>query len=105
MPWRLGLFVILAGCKEGHQGAFDRGLARRRGDLCPHKVRHIKHVNYAFAKRCDMRGGNVEIELRQRCRQFIEKARTVKTGDLDHGVTVGPLDRKSVVKGKSVEQA
>src|SRR4029079_18184643 len=87
----LCLLIVLAGCKECDQGTLDRGWPGRGGDLRAHQVRHVENVHYAFAECGDMCGGNVEVELGQRCREFIEQAGSIEARDLDHRVAVRPL--------------
>src|SRR5229473_904720 len=64
----------LVGREQMEQRAFDRGLTRRRIDLRAQEVGDIEHVAGALAKRRDVGGGDIEIELRDRGRQLIQQA-------------------------------
>jgi hypothetical protein len=56
-----------------NQRALDRGLTPGRDDLRAEKIRHI-HVDQALAKGRHTRGGDVEVELRERRGEFVEQA-------------------------------
>src|SRR3979409_2233266 len=77
--------------EQMEQRALDRGLPRRRVDLRAEQVGDVEHVAGALAEGRDMGRGDVEVELRNRRRQLIQKAWPVEAGHLDHGVTVRPL--------------
>src|SRR6185369_8317867 len=82
--------VVFTG-EQMNQRALDRSLPGRRVDLGAEQVGDVEHVAGAFAEGRDMGGGDVEVELRDRGRQLIQKARSVEAGDLDHGIAVRPL--------------
>src|SRR3984957_14801604 len=88
---RRGLRRGLVIGEQVDQRALDRGLPRRRGGLGAGQGGDIKHGAGALAEGRDMGGGDVEIELRNRCCQLIQQAGPVEAGHLDHGVTVRPL--------------
>ena len=73
------------------QRALDRGLPRRRVDLRAQQIGDVEHVAGALAEGRDMGGGDVEVELRDRRRQFVKQTRPVEAGDLDHGIAIRPL--------------
>src|SRR5215208_6089287 len=70
------------------QRAFDCRLASCRSDLRAEQIGHIKHIDHPLAERRHMRRRDVEIELRQGCRKFVEQSRAVEPDHLDHGVAV-----------------
>src|ERR1700733_4466199 len=57
--------------EQMQQRAADRGLSCRRRDLRAQQIRDVEHVAGAFAEGRDMGGGDVEVELRDRRRQFV----------------------------------
>ncbi len=73
------------------QRALDRGLSRRRVDLRAEQIGDVEHVAGALAEGRDMGRGDIEVELRDRGGQFVQQARAVEAGHLDHGVAVRPL--------------
>src|SRR5262245_28470842 len=93
--------------EQRNQRALDRGLARRRTDLRAHQVRDVEHVDHALAERRNVRGCDIEIELRERRRQLVQKPCAVEPGDLDHRVAVRPLivDGDGWLYGKGADAA
>src|ERR1700722_12483344 len=69
----------------------DSGLSRRRRNLRAQEIGDVEHVAGALAEGRDMGGSDIEVELRDRRRQFVQQTRTVEAGNLDHGVAVRPL--------------
>jgi hypothetical protein len=54
------------------QMPLDRRLPRRRGDLRPRQIRHVKRIDRLLAEGDDMGGADVEVELRERGGQVVE---------------------------------
>src|SRR5262249_23043076 len=52
----------------------DRSFAGRIGDLVAHQIGHVEDVDHALAEGRDMRRGDVEIEVRNRPGEVVEKA-------------------------------
>src|SRR5262245_5639731 len=74
--------------EQGEQWTLDRGLACRRRDFGAEQVGDVEHIDHPFAEGSDMGRGDVEVELRQCRRQFVEETRPVETGHFDHRMTL-----------------
>src|SRR5688572_31606000 len=89
-------FLERAGLVEADrfkEAAPDAVLPCLRHYLVPGEVGHVERVDHPLAEGGDVRGGDVEAELRYRMREIVEEAVPVEALHFDHGETVGQFVR------------
>ena len=70
--------------ERGDQARTDRGNARRIFDLLAGEVGDVERIDHLFAERGDVRGRNIERQIRERAGDLGEQAGAVEALHLDH---------------------